>query len=183
MTNHTALIEQLKTVSNKPSDKGSNEKDKKARTLLFFFGLTGEQKGLVGKQLQRGGGTNQYYQRNLNGVSEAINAIAKLSAVNDDAFAPKPPQLLTIPQLINRLETGKVFGVSFIKRSTGELRTMSARLGPKKFLRGGKFSYSPAEQQLLTIFDMAKQSYRSVPLDAIQRISVGGQSYNVAVQS
>ena len=31
---------------------------------------------------------------------------------------------------------GKIFGVKFIKRSTGDIRTMSARLGVSKGVKG-----------------------------------------------
>jgi len=73
---------------------------------------------------------------------------------------------------------GKTFTIEFIKRTTGELRTMNCRLGVKKFLRGGKMAYSPAEKQLLTVFDMQAKAHCTVPLKGIQRISVGGQTFH-----
>ena len=180
-TNYKALIEQLETISNEPSDSSNRRGYAQARAFIISSELTDDQKELMRKELHRGADTNQGYHYNSNGISEAISAISKLSAANDDLFDPTLPQSLTITQLINKLESGEIFGVSFIKRNTGELRTMSARLGVKKFLRGGNLSYSPAEKQLLTVFDMAKKGYRSIPLDAIKRVSVGGLLFSVEV--
>jgi len=92
---------------------------------------------------------------------------------------------ITIPafnlrNLTALVSDGKTFTVEFIKRTTGELRTMNCRLGVKKFLRGGKMAYSPAEKQLLTVFDMKAKSYRTIPVEGIQRVSVGGQTFHFA---
>ena len=82
--------------------------------------------------------------------------------------------------LRNLVSDGKIFSVDFIKRSTGELRTMTARMGVRKHLKGGNKAYNPSQHNLLTVFDMDKRGYRSIPVEAIQRLSVGGQTFDFA---
>ncbi len=85
----------------------------------------------------------------------------------------------TQPNLQRLVSDGKVFSVQFIKRSTGELRKMRCRTGVKKHLKGGTKAYSTKVHDLLTVFDMDKKGYRSIPVDAIQRLCVGGQSFSL----
>ena len=177
--NYTALIEQLKTVSNPPSDSGNRRGYSTARAFIMESDLSDAQKELVRSELHKAADTNQGYHYNSNGVYGALKAIESLVAANDDSFDPEPPTTLSASQLTDMVKGGRIFGVSFIKRTTGELRTMSCRLGVKKFLKGGKLAYSPAEKQLLTVFDMSKKAYRCIPLDAVQSISAGGQTYNL----
>jgi WYL domain-containing protein len=89
----------------------------------------------------------------------------------------------TVPQfnlsnLSNLVSDGTIFSVEFIKRSNGELRKMVCRLGVKKHLRGGNKAYDSKQYNLLTVFDMEQKGYRSIPVDAIQRLSVNGQTFN-----
>jgi len=176
-TNYTALIEQLKSVTNEPSDSGNRRGYRQAYEFIIASDLLEAEKQVITKALHTAADTNQGYHYNSNGVHGAIQAITELGAANDDSFNPEPPKTLTVSQLTELVNNGQIFGVSFIKRTTGELRTMSARLGVKKFLRGGQLSYSPAEKQLLTVFSMKDQGYRCIPLDAIQRVSVGGETF------
>jgi hypothetical protein len=69
---------------------------------------------------------------------------------------------------------GRIFSVEFIKRTTGELRKMTARLGVTKHLQGGSKRFSDIEKQLITVFDMEKHAYRSIPLENIIKISING---------
>jgi len=179
--NYTALIEQLKTVSNPPSDSGNRKGYAVARAFIMKSDLSDAQKEIVRSELHKAADTNQGYHYNSNGVQGALKAIESLVAANDDSFDPEPPTTLSAMQLTDMVKGGRIFGVSFIKRTTGELRAMSCRLGVKKFLKGGKLSYSPAEKQLLTVFSMSDKGYRSIPLDSIQSVSVGGQTFSVGV--
>ncbi|MDR2875971.1 MAG: hypothetical protein LBV44_08615 [Methylobacillus sp.] len=76
------------------------------------------------------------------------------------------------------VQDGQIFSVEFIKRTTGELRKMTCRLGVKNHLRGGSTSYNPSEHNLLTVFDMEKGGYRSIPVEMVQRLTVHGQTFN-----
>ncbi len=57
---------------------------------------------------------------------------------------------------------------------------MVCRLGVKKHLRGGAKAYDSKQHNLLTVFDMENEGYRSIPVDSIQRLSVNGQTFTFA---
>ena len=85
---------------------------------------------------------------------------------------------INLKNLKNLVSDGTIFSVEFIKRSNGELRKMVCRLGVKKHLRGGDKAYDAKHHNLLTVFDMEKGGYRSIPVDAIQRLCVNGQAFS-----
>ena len=78
-----------------------------------------------------------------------------------------------------RQSNGSIFGVDFIKRSTGELRKMTARLGVKKHLKGGVAAYDAAAKDLIFVYDITAEGYRSIALDAITALRIGGEQYEV----
>ena len=77
--------------------------------------------------------------------------------------------------------SGRVFGVRFIKRTTGEVRDMNCRGGVRKHLRGGEQAYDPKTHRLVTVFDMVKGDYRSINCDSIIRIAVDGETFRITV--
>ena len=85
-------------------------------------------------------------------------------------------QLSTI---IKELAGSTIFSVDFIKRTTGEFRTMVCRLGVKKYLKGGELPFDPVEKGLLPVYDMQKQDYRMISLDTVTEIRVGGNVYKI----
>lgn len=78
------------------------------------------------------------------------------------------------------VQDGQIFAVEFIKRTDGSLRRMVCRLGVKKHLKGGGVAYDTKAHNLLTVFDMEKGGYRSIPVEAVQRLTVHGQTLNFA---
>lgn len=74
---------------------------------------------------------------------------------------------------------GRIFSVVFVKRTTGEQRTMTARTGVKKHLKGGDAAYSFSEKALLSVYDLQRKAYRSIPLDGILSLREGGEEYVV----
>jgi hypothetical protein len=78
-----------------------------------------------------------------------------------------------------RNSNGTIFGVDFVKRTTGEVRKMTARLGVKKHLKGGEAAYDAAAKDLIFVYDITKKAYRSVALDAITAVRFGGEVYEV----
>ena len=76
-------------------------------------------------------------------------------------------------ELINNSK-GRIFAVKFVKRSTGELRLMSCRTGVHNYLKGGMAAYDPAEKALISVFDMHKRGYRSIPTEGISQLKVDG---------
>ena len=73
---------------------------------------------------------------------------------------------------------GKFFSVRFIKKD-GTLRHMNCRTDVKKHLRGGKLPYNPAEYRNIPVFDLEKQSYRTIKADAIVNFSYNGEEFTV----
>ena len=64
---------------------------------------------------------------------------------------------------------GTIFRVTFVKRTTGEVRNMRARLGVKRGVTGVGMAYKPA----------AKKSFRMIDLNSIMNMTVSGQAYQV----
>lgn len=77
---------------------------------------------------------------------------------------------------------GSFFSVTFVKRTDNTLRKMNCRLGVRKFLKGGKLPYDPLEKGLLPVYDVVKKGYRTINLETVTELSVGGKSYVVEHQ-
>lgn len=75
--------------------------------------------------------------------------------------------------LANLIENsdGKFFHVSFVKKD-GTVREMTARLGVKKYLRGGKKTVS--EDQYITVYEPSSASYKNVNRDSILSVRACG---------
>ena len=69
---------------------------------------------------------------------------------------------------------GRIFGAGFTKRD-GTFRTGSFRFSVKKHLKGGDRSYDTDARGHLVVFDMKKEQYRTIRIDAIDYITVGGR--------
>ena len=74
---------------------------------------------------------------------------------------------------------GKIFGVMFVKRTTGDIRTMSARLGVAKGVTGEGLKYDPESKQLLTVYDMHKKQYRMLNTETLAQLNMKGQTYSI----
>ena len=87
----------------------------------------------------------------------------------------------TLAQTINLFDklrrSGKIFRVNFTKRTTGENRTMICRFGVTKHLKGGKLGYDAGNKGLFTVWSFDKQGYRSITIDNINFVKVGGTVY------
>lgn len=78
---------------------------------------------------------------------------------------------------------GRAFGLVFRKRSTKQLRRMTCRLGVTSHLDP---SATPdpgrpdrdLKHDLVTVFDLASNGYRCVPLDAVTEITVDGVTFH-----
>jgi hypothetical protein len=69
------------------------------------------------------------------------------------------------------------FGVTFIKRTTGERRVMTCRL--RGDTNDKERSYDPAKYGLLPVYDVINNGWRSIPLDGVITISINGNLYTV----
>jgi hypothetical protein len=89
----------------------------------------------------------------------------------------------------------QLFAVSFVKRSDGTKRNMVCRSHVRKTqyagIPSGKRTYDPQKHDLAILFDMNTLKYsrkdklngrggwKSIPLDSITRIKVGGEIYKI----
>ena len=74
---------------------------------------------------------------------------------------------------------GQFFNVEFKKRTTGELRNMTARVGVSKYITGEGLKYNAKEKDLLPVYDMIAKGYRMVSIDGITRLRTNGETYIV----
>lgn len=65
---------------------------------------------------------------------------------------------------------GKIARVTFIKRSDGQERKMLCRTGVRKGITGKGSSYDPESKGLLTVFDMEKLGYRTIPAENVVEV-------------
>lgn len=74
---------------------------------------------------------------------------------------------------------GKVFGVTFIKRTNGEERTMNARLGVKKGVTGEGLKFDPKQYALIPVYEMPKAQFRMVNLEGLTSLNLEGEKYDI----
>ena len=67
---------------------------------------------------------------------------------------------------------GKIFTAVFTKKN-GDLRTMNGRTGVAKDLKGGQ-STTAHLSNLVTVWEMSKQGYRTINLNTLQQLSIEG---------
>jgi hypothetical protein len=79
---------------------------------------------------------------------------------------------------------GKFFTVTFTKKD-GTERVMNARLGVKKYLKGGELPYDADEKGLIPVYDVKlgktqkDDAYRMVNLSTIKNLKIGNNEYTV----
>lgn len=86
----------------------------------------------------------------------------------------QPLKLAPLPHLINYVSNGKLFSVTFIKKN-GEERTMLARTGVTKYLRGG-VNRNPNPHHLI-VYSMHDKGYRTINLNTIVKLKANGTEY------
>ena len=74
---------------------------------------------------------------------------------------------MLVQDLLRETSNKKIFSVTFVKRTTGEVRTMNAMRGVRKGVTGQGLSFNPSEKNLLTVYDMKKQGHRFVNLNDV----------------
>lgn len=68
---------------------------------------------------------------------------------------------------------GRIFSAEFTKKD-GTVRKIRARLGVRKFLKGGELTYNPEERNNLIVFDLEKSAYRTIKFDNLRNIKYNG---------
>jgi len=174
----TALITELKTLPQGNSDNSCRRNYSQAFNLIHKSELTETDCNGALKVLRANCDSNGGYHYNSDGVHELIQHLQAMDAEQEQASEEINVTAFNLRNLSALVSDGQIFTVEFIKRTTGELRKLNCRIGVKKHLKGGKAAYNAAEKQLLTVFDMSANGYRSIPLEGIQRVSVGGQTFS-----
>ena len=85
----------------------------------------------------------------------------------------------TAKRMVEEVSDGKVFTVTFVKRSTGLERVMNCRKGVKKHLKGGVKAYDSKKKNLVCVFDMQAGGYRSIALESIRKVAMEGKVFGV----
>lgn len=74
---------------------------------------------------------------------------------------------------------GRIFGVTFIKRTNGETRVMTCRYGVRSHAKGIGLKFDPTSKKLIVIWDMRKGAYRMIPEEGIRNMLIAGRFYKV----
>lgn len=108
---------------------------------------------------------------------------------------------MTMSQFVESVRgTSTTFGVTFIKKGDGSLRTMSARMGVKKGVKGvlpkGQRKAEDAANNVLTVFDMnadkgalhtfddgKKGAFRRINLSGLQSVRLAGKHFHYDMES
>jgi hypothetical protein len=110
---------------------------------------------------------------NMRKLSDAVPFMAE-----GDAMDPKD-----VEKILDESK-GKIVSVTFIKRTTGEERTIVGRIGKNYTPPGGKDPLGGKAgrraRNLFTIYDMQKQAFRMVSMDSVLSIRAGGKRYHGA---
>lgn len=90
-------------------------------------------------------------------------------------------QVINLEQAIDLIANskGQFFTVEFIKRTTGELRTMQCKLFIENYLKGGEAAYNAREKNLIHVADIKTHGYRSINLDGLRKLKIHGEEYEV----
>lgn len=90
---------------------------------------------------------------------------------------------ISLPAALEFIENsdGKIFGIKFVKRTTGELRQMVARTGVKSKLAENptKPGIDFKKNNLIPVYDMQKEEYRSISKEGIVEIMIKGEWHAV----
>lgn len=82
----------------------------------------------------------------------------------------------TIRELLQR-NGGKIFRVTFIKRTDGTERVMVCRIGVRKGVTGAGLAFDPAKKNLLTVYDVQKEGHRMVNLETVISVAMLGETF------
>jgi molybdenum cofactor biosynthesis enzyme len=97
---------------------------------------------------------------------------------------------LTLQEFIEGTSSGKIFSVTFIKRTDGAIRTMQCRRGVTKGVTGVGLAFNPQDYALLGVYDMAKKNldaegnmigkgaFRFINLEQLLTLKYEGQEYD-----
>jgi len=74
---------------------------------------------------------------------------------------------------------GRLFSVTFIKRSDGSERTIVARVGVTRAQKHKGMGFNPRGKKLIVVFDVTERKYKCVPIEGIEAVCCRGRRYRV----
>jgi hypothetical protein len=75
---------------------------------------------------------------------------------------------------VKKLVGNTFFSATFVKKD-GTLRKMHCRCGVKKGLKGVGKNYNDVDYNLLTVYDIKKQGYRTINLNTLKELRAKGK--------
>lgn len=91
-------------------------------------------------------------------------------------------ETMTLEEFVGRTAGGKIFTITFIKRTNGETRMMNCRRGVRKGVKGVGLKFKPEEKKLLVVYDMQKietegerGAFRMVNLETLIELKLDGK--------
>ena len=82
-------------------------------------------------------------------------------------------------ELLKRRTSGRVFTVTFVKRTNGQVRVMNCRKGVSKDVTGRGLNFDPIKRNLVSVYDMQKRGHRFISLEAVTNINADKMQYSV----
>lgn len=76
-----------------------------------------------------------------------------------------------------RNSSGRFFGATFVKRTTGEKREMWCRFAEVGELKGGE---RRTTDDLIVVWDDHKKAYRSIPMERLTELRIDGEAHKIA---
>ena len=74
---------------------------------------------------------------------------------------------------------GRLFSVTFIKRSDGRERTIVARVGATRGQKHKGMPFNPRDRKLIVVFDVNERKYKCIPVEGIEAVCCRGRRYRV----
>ena len=80
-----------------------------------------------------------------------------------------------LARIIRSYTGGRIFGVKFVKRTDGSIRTMTCRKSTHVGRSNGQMRYNPTDYNLIAgVYDVRKQGYRSINIDGLISAQIDG---------
>lgn len=92
-------------------------------------------------------------------------------------LTPMPRPTKVVSDIMSRAADGKIFSVTFVKRTNGEVRDMVCRLGVEwegGWDTEGHREWEPSDYDLMQVYDMQKQGYRMINLPKVLELRADG---------
>lgn len=108
----------------------------------------------------------------LTPVTKSVKFGATKTGENDMSIPTHRSQAEALIKATN----GQFFTATFVK-ADNTTRVMNCRLKVTKGLTGAGRTWNPADQNMITVFDMKKDDYRTLNLNTLLEATIGGKRY------